>query len=62
MINTEEFTGEDLKALRKKHKLTQMELAEAMGTHQVRISEWENGRQQMSKMTRIAFKHFFERF
>jgi len=43
-MEQEEFTGEKLKALRKKHGLKQTEVAEGIGVFRTKISEWENGR------------------
>lgn len=59
MINTEEFTGKDLKELRKKYKLTQKELAKNVGTEQSRISEWENEVSIIPNMAKYAFSAFF---
>ena len=61
MIKAEEFTGELLKELRKKYKLTQKEVAEGIGTTNERISEWENHKRPFGGITRKALEYYFER-
>jgi len=39
----QKWTGEDIRTLRKKHKLTQAEFAEIIGCRPQTISEWELG-------------------
>ena len=58
--DTTTFTGEKLKELRKKFKLTQQELADKIGTEQTRISEWETNTKKINKLTGFAFSKFFE--
>lgn len=43
------MTGQELKELRKKAGLTQTELANKIGTYKQVISNWENGRSNISK-------------
>lgn len=60
MIKAEEFTGELLKELRKKYKLTQTDVALGIGTVKERISEWENNKHPMGGITRKALEYFFK--
>lgn len=57
---TEQFTGEKLKELRKKHKLTQVELGGKLNIQQEMISRWENTN-TISKVYRHILKDFFEK-
>lgn len=47
------MTGKQLKDIRIKANLTQLELAKVIGTSQVCISKWESGK---SKVPKIAIK------
>lgn len=42
-IKRKQWTREEIKLLRQHLKLTQMKLAEELGTRQQTVSEWENG-------------------
>lgn len=44
------MTGKDIKELRKKRKLTQQQLADKLGVHQVTVAEWEAGRKKPSNL------------
>ena len=43
-MQKEQITAEQIKALRVAHKLTQVDLAELIGTTCAVVSRWENGR------------------
>ena len=43
------MTGEHLRRLRKKLKLTQIELATRLGVHPITVSKWETGVHQVSE-------------
>jgi len=58
-MEQEEFTGEKLKELRKKHNLTQKELAEKIDVAQTKISEWENEKHKISKAYQKLLLLFF---
>ena len=50
-----ELTGEDLRAIRQTLRLTQEQLAEALGLHRVTISYYESGRLVIpNKIARLA--------
>lgn len=53
------MTGSELKELREKYNLTQGELAEALGTTYMRVSEWENGKKNMRGITQKAIEYYF---
>lgn len=55
------MNGEELKILRKEKGLTQKEVAEYVGTNVSRISEWENGRFEISKSYQKLLESFFEK-
>ena len=46
------MTGQEIKALRKKLKMTQTELANALGVHRVTVAEWEGNRKKPSNLAR----------
>ena len=46
------MTGKDIKELRKKYKLTQQQLADKLGVHQVTVAEWEAGRKKPSNLAK----------
>ena len=54
--NNEAAFGRGLKAIRKQKKISQAELAEAVGVHTGTVSHWENGRQMpdTATMQRVA--------
>lgn len=54
------FTGEKLKELRKKHKMTQLELSKETGITRTKLSEYENGA-KISKSMSVLLKLFFEK-
>lgn len=56
------MTGEELKSLRKKHNLTQREVAAGIEAQQTRISDWENGRYTISNAYQILLKQFFAQY
>lgn len=61
-MEREEFTGEKLRELRKKHGLTQHQLAQEIGTVYSKISEWENGRyQSISNAYQRLLRDFFDK-
>ncbi len=49
----------NIRALRKKANLSQLELAELCGVHQTAISQWEKGRTNPDTETLIALSHIF---
>ena len=49
--NSEASFGRGLKAIRKQKKISQAELAEAIGVHTGTVSHWENGRQMPDTAT-----------
>lgn len=51
--------GEELKVLREKHNLTQIELGEKIGVTQSRISKWENLENKISKIYQKVLTDFF---
>lgn len=52
--------GERLKQLRKEHKLTQTELATAIGTTQSTIYKYEKGMQNVPMSVLTKFANYFE--
>jgi transcriptional regulator with XRE-family HTH domain len=54
------MTGEELKILREKAGLTQIELAEKIGTFHPVISGWENGKHKISRAYLRILKSFFK--
>jgi transcriptional regulator with XRE-family HTH domain len=57
------FTGEKLKELRKKHGLTQKQVAKGLDVSQAKISEWETGRyQSISKAYQKLLEQFFAKY
>lgn len=52
--------AEELKNYRIVYGLSQLELAEAVGTNRVRISEWENGKHEISKSYERLLTAFFK--
>ena len=54
------MTGEILKSLRLKAKLTQKELSEALNCDQSRISQWENGKYEISKAYKQLLEMYFK--
>lgn len=61
-MNQEEFTGEKLKELRKKHGLKQKDVAEGIGAFRERVSEWENGKHEISNSYQRLLELFFQDF
>ncbi len=57
---TEQFTGEKLKELRKKYGLTQVELSKETGITRTKLSEYENGA-KISKSITMLLRLFFEK-
>lgn len=53
------MSGQELKELRKKYNLTQKEVAEAIGTDDTRISEWENDKSSISKSYQKLLENYF---
>jgi transcriptional regulator with XRE-family HTH domain len=58
----EQFTGEKLKELRKKHGLKQQEVADGIGAARERISQWENKVYPISKAYQRLLILFFKNF
>jgi transcriptional regulator with XRE-family HTH domain len=59
----EQFTGAKLKELRKKHGLTQKQVAKGLDVSQAKISEWETGRyQSISKAYQKLLEQFFAKY
>jgi transcriptional regulator with XRE-family HTH domain len=58
----EQFTGEKLKELRKKHNLKQQEVADGIGAARERISEWENKKFEISNSYQRLLKLYFDNF
>lgn len=61
--NVTEFSGEQLKTIRKKYNLSQKELADALGLPKFgdrTIRRWENEETTPSKLECIALKNFFD--
>jgi transcriptional regulator with XRE-family HTH domain len=56
-----EWTAERVRALRQHLGLTQQQLAEELGTEQQRISEWETGMHQPSRITTTLLSLVAER-
>jgi transcriptional regulator with XRE-family HTH domain len=56
----EQFTGEKLKELRKKHGLTQVELSKETYITRTKLSDYENGA-KISKSIAMLLKLFFEK-
>jgi transcriptional regulator with XRE-family HTH domain len=50
------MTGEDLKAWRKKLRITQVELARLLGTYQVTIARWETGTRKIPFLLPLALE------
>lgn len=46
------MTGQEIKALRQKHKLTQQALADKLGVHRVTVAEWEASHKRPSNLAR----------
>lgn len=46
------FTAQEIKELRKKHGMTQQELADKLGVHQVTVARWETARKRPSQLAR----------
>ena len=60
MLAKRRWRGEDVLALRKQYKLTQRQLADMLGVAQPRISEWESGRSNPSKLASVALEKVVE--
>lgn len=54
------MTGQELKALRKKHGYTQKTLAEELNLRRESITEWETEVRPMGNITQKMFIFFFE--
>jgi DNA-binding transcriptional regulator YiaG len=52
--------AEELKHYRDLHNLSQSELAKEIGTNKARISEWENGKHEISSAYERLLKNFFK--
>jgi transcriptional regulator with XRE-family HTH domain len=50
------MTGDDLKAWRKKLRITQVELARLLGTYQVTIARWETGTRKIPFLLPLALE------
>lgn len=59
MQNEEEITGEKLRELRKKFRLTQIELGQKLGIKQGSITRWERGDYEISIPYQKLFTYFF---
>ncbi len=59
-IDNIDFTGKNLKELRKKYKMTQLELSKETGITRTKLSEYENGA-KISKSISMLLKLFFEK-
>jgi len=46
----ENLTGKEIKEIRKKFKMTQQELADKLGVHQVTIARWETNHKHPSNL------------
>lgn len=51
---------EELKYYRDLYNLSQSELAKEIGTNKARISEWENGKHEISNSYERLLKKFFQ--
>lgn len=60
MISRNELTGEKLRELRKKFKMTQTDLSEETGINRSKLSEYENGA-KISKSIATLLSLFFEK-
>jgi DNA-binding transcriptional regulator YiaG len=50
------MTGEELRAIRHRLKMTQKQFAKALGRHYITISDWERGKKPIPKSIAIAAK------
>jgi DNA-binding transcriptional regulator YiaG len=55
------MSGLELKSLREKHNITQIDLAKAINTTQAQISRWENGVHTISSAYLTLLKMFFDK-
>ena len=46
------FTAQEIKDLRKKHGMTQQELADKIGVDRVTVARWETGQKRPSQLAR----------
>jgi len=46
------MTGLEIRELRNKLKMTQQQLADALGVHRVTVAEWENNRKRPSNLAK----------
>ena len=51
---------DELKMLRKKHKLTQHQLAAIISSTQKSISRWESGKEKLNKIKYLGIKAILE--
>lgn len=53
------MNGQELKALRKARKLTQVKLAEALGVHEITVVKWETGAKPITRRTEAQVRTLF---
>ena len=54
-INSD-MTGEEMRAIRHRLKMTQVQFASALGVHEITISDWEREKKPIPKAVGLAAK------
>jgi DNA-binding transcriptional regulator YiaG len=50
------MTGEEMRAIRHRLKMTQVQFASALGVHEITISDWEREKKPIPKAVGLAAK------